>query len=581
MKKEIPQETRVLLALALSMMVMGMWGLFFPPQKPPQTPPTKPPAQSAPAPAKGSATSPESPAAASVSAAPAPQAAAAQQEQTIVIENQLYRVELANRGGVARSWQLKKYVDSEEPPRTLDVVHADGSQQSGEWPLSIRLEDPQLAETEKQINTALYRVTAGGGPISGNAVRGPGPLLLEWSDGRVAVTKRFEFAHNYIVAMDTSVTLDGRPLAHAIAWRGGFGDASVYKAAEKVTVFYRSEGKLKSLAIKNLGNAEHQERSQLQSGTIDYAGVQDQFFAAAFLPRGSSLAMWHWKVNRDATHEGKTEKEPVAEMSAGTTVAGPVALRLFVGPKDLDVLGQLNPPMTELVDFGFFSFFARPLFYFLRWIYNLAWVQNYGWAIILMTIALNMLLFPLKLKSYRSMQKMQKVAPEIQAIQNRYKKYSMRDPRHQEMNTEVMAVYKREGIHPAGGCLPMLLQMPIWLALYSMLSVAIELRHAPWALWIRDLSARDPYFILPVLMGVTMYVMNKMTPMTTTDPAQQQMMKIMPVMFGGMFVIFPVSSGLVLYILTSNLVGMGQQWYLNKSHTFDVAKENGKKGKKK
>jgi YidC/Oxa1 family membrane protein insertase len=140
----------------------------------------------------------------------------------------------------------------------------------------------------------------------------------------------------------------------------------------------------------------------------------------------------------------------------------------------------------------------------------------------------------------------------------------MRDPRKAEMNKEIMAVYSREGINPAGGCLPMFLQMPIWFALYRMLGTTIELRHAPWFGWIHDLSAPDPYRILPVIMGVSMYIMQRMTPMPATDPAQQSMMKIMPIMFAGMFIVFPVSSGLVVYILTSNLVGIAQQLHLNR-----------------
>jgi YidC/Oxa1 family membrane protein insertase len=154
----------------------------------------------------------------------------------------------------------------------------------------------------------------------------------------------------------------------------------------------------------------------------------------------------------------------------------------------------------------------------------------------------------------------------------------MRDPRKAEMNKEVMAVYQRERINPMGGCLPMLLQMPIWFGLYRMLGVTIELRHAPWLGWIRDLSARDQYYILPVLMAVTMYAMQKMTPTTAvTDPAQQRMMTLMPLMMGGMFVVFPVSSGLVLYILSSNLVGMAQQWYLNRTAPADAKPTRGKK----
>jgi YidC/Oxa1 family membrane protein insertase len=190
-------------------------------------------------------------------------------------------------------------------------------------------------------------------------------------------------------------------------------------------------------------------------------------------------------------------------------------------------------------------------------------------------------LFPLRISSYKTQLKMQRVGPEIKQIQEKYKKYSMRDPRKAEMNKEVMAVYAREKINPVGGCFQMFLQMPIWFGLNTALRYAIELRHAPW-LWIIDLSAKDPYYILPVLMGASMYFVSKMTPMTATDPQQQMMLKIMPITMAGMFVVFPISSGLALYILTSSLVGIVQQWYLNRTHPLQAQTKpaRGAKGKK-
>jgi YidC/Oxa1 family membrane protein insertase len=561
--KELSPERRALLAFVLSMLVLLAWSLVFQPE--PQKPPEPPPAaeSTAPAPAGQAppAAAPVSPAKVQVApAAAAPVVKAAAAEQVIVVENDLYRVEFSNRGGVVRSWQLKDYRDAAKPPKTLDVVQPESAQQLGAWPLGLALDDARL---EGQVNAALYEVTP-----AARELRAPAELIFEWSDGRIEVTKRLKFESSYVVEVETSVMLDGQPLAHALAWRGGFGDATVYVPHEHVSVFFHAEGKLKALPHKNLGAPDHPEQRLRHAGALDYSGIQDRYFAVAFLPRvpgGGGLALWHWRMERDvALQNGKKERVPVAEMAAGTTQPGPVALRLFVGPKDLDVLASLRPPMKEMVDFGWFSVLALPLFYFLKWLYAHA-AANYGWAIVLMTVVINTVLFPLKIKSFRSMQKMQKVAPEIKSIQERYKKYSMRDPRRQQMQQEIMGVYKREGINPAGGCLPMLLQMPIWIALYQMLLVAIELRHAPWIGWIRDLSAPDPYYILPVLMGLTMYLMQKMTPMTATDPAQQRMMTMMPIIFGGMFVIFPISSGLVLYILTSNVVGMAQQWYLNRS----------------
>jgi len=570
--KELSPERRALLAALLSLVVVVGWQLLFAP-KPPIRPPQPAPAQTTAQPAGAPAAAPAAPEPPSAAAAPPIPAKAAAGEKTIVVENGLYRVVLSNHGAVVRSWQLKGYTDDHKPPRTLDLVHSEAARQTGGWPFSLALEDAQL---EAQANAALFEVAPGT-----TSLQAPAELQFEWSDGHLAVSKRMKFDRSYLVEIETSVTLDGTPLAHGVAWRGGFGDTTVYQPAEQVQVFFSAGGKLQILPYKKLGVPDQPSRRQRQAGTFDYVGIEDRYFAAAFLPpadKSGSLALWDWKLERDTQQDGQPVKEPVAEMAAGSA-AGPLALRVFVGPKGFDELKKLTPPLTDLVQFGWLEFVALPLFYLLKWLYS--YVPNYGWAIILMTVLINMLLFPLKVKSWRSMQKMQKLAPEIKVIQERYKKYSLRDPRKQKMNEEVMAVYKREGVNPMGGCLPMLLQFPIWFALYRMLNVTIELRHAPWLGWIKDLSARDPYYILPVVMAVTMYVMQKMTPTTATDPAQQRMMNLMPLMFGGMFIVFPVSSGLVLYILSSNLVGMVQQWYLNRTAPADAKAPRGKNGKKK
>jgi YidC/Oxa1 family membrane protein insertase len=239
-----------------------------------------------------------------------------------------------------------------------------------------------------------------------------------------------------------------------------------------------------------------------------------------------------------------------------------------VAPKDLDVLRSVKPPLDSLVNFGWFSFVAKPLFLGLRYIYD-RWVHNYGWAIVILTIFINLAMFPLKLKSIRSAQEMQRIAPQVKAIQERYKQYKFNDPRKNRMNQEIMKLYQEHHINPLGGCLPMLLQLPFLYAFYNVLSASIELRHAPWILWIKDLSSPDkfhllglPLPILPTLMIVTMFILQKMTPMTTADPAQQRMMMIMPLVFGIMFYNF--ASGLVLYWLTGNIVGIAQQAFINK-----------------
>jgi YidC/Oxa1 family membrane protein insertase len=253
-------------------------------------------------------------------------------------------------------------------------------------------------------------------------------------------------------------------------------------------------------------------------------------------------------------------------------------LRVYVGPKDYDDLKKMRPPLHSLVNFGWLEFIADPLFHGLKWLHN--YIPNWGWAIVVLTLVINMLLFPLRISSYKTTLKMQRVAPEIKQIQDKYKKYTMRDPRKAEMNKEVMAVYSREGINPVGGCFQMFLQMPIWFGLNSMLRSAIEMRHAHWFGWITDLSARDPYYALPIAMGLSMYLVSKMTPMTSTDPQQQMMMKVMPITMAGIFIISPISSGLAVYILTSSLVGIGQQYWLNKQHPVTAVVQAPAKKKK-
>jgi YidC/Oxa1 family membrane protein insertase len=582
--KELSTEQRLLLALVLSIVVVTLSDLLVfrhsktavqnqtttavsTAEKPA---PAAPPADSAaPPPATPSAAQPATAAPAVQASTAAPQVAATG-EYSIVVESRLYRVVLSNRGAVVRSWQLLNYHDDSTPPKILDVVHPPQNPQSDEWPLSLLMVDPKL---QAAANSALFETKPG--PATLHA---PATIDFTWSDGHLAITKQFKFTNSYLVDVNTSVTYNGQPVTYAMAWRGGFGDQTVYHAPDFVQVFYSSDGKINTLASKKLGTTDHPEVPASIPGPLQFAGIEDHYFAAAFLTAGEPVGAWNWRTSRQAPGEAAGTTEPVAEVAVGSPELspGPVALKLFVGPKSLQVLGSVNPQLRALVNYGIMGVIAEPLFYVLRYIHD--YVPNWGWAIVLLTVLLNTLLFPLKMSSWRSMQKMQKVMPEMKAIQARYKKYGMRDPRRQKMNEEMMELYKREGVNPMGSCLPMVLQMPIWFALYEMLEVAIELRHAPWVLWVHDLSAHDPYYILPILMIVAGYGMQKMTPQTMTDPAQQKMMNFMPVVFGLLFM--RLSSGLILYIFTSYLIGITQQWYLNKTSPFTAPAAAGKKPKK-
>jgi YidC/Oxa1 family membrane protein insertase len=242
-----------------------------------------------------------------------------------------------------------------------------------------------------------------------------------------------------------------------------------------------------------------------------------------------------------------------------TVDGGESDLPIFIGPKDFDLLRAVHPDLVRAVDFGFLSVIVVPLHQTLKWLHG--YVGNWGWSIILLTVLINVLIFPLRHKSVVSMRKMQELQPEMKAIQARYANLKATDPGKQKMNQEVMELYRKHGANPASGCLPMLATMPILISFYRLLSVAIELRGAPFMLWITDLSVRDPLYVTPVVMGATMVFQQKLSP-TSAEPMQQKMMMLMPVVFTFMFLYAP--SGLVVYWLTSNVIGIGQQVLTNR-----------------
>ncbi len=561
-KDKFTPELRILVASLLSMAVILLWAKFFGPKPPVNPPQANQPAQvSTATPSNAAPANTPSPVAApakiSAATTPAVPPTADSQERTIVVENSLYRVEFSNRGAVVKSWQLKNYKDDSKPQKTLDLVHPQAATETGGWPFALVFDDPQLGTL---ANSGLYKVSS-----DASSLEAPADLTFTWSDGHLQVTKKFHFDHSYAVNVETTVTNNGNHVMAGLGWLGGFGDLTVTNPipVETVFVFYSEGGKLESIAHKKLEGPE--KWGNVWQGGKEFTGIEDRYFTAAFLPsltEPTPLQTRYWKVFHNIKVDGKDQSEPVPEIATATS-AQSMALRVYVGPKDYDDLKAMRPPLHSLVQFGYLEFIADPLFHGLKWLHK--YVPNWGWAIVVLTLVINMVLFPLRISSYKTTLKMQRVAPEIKQIQERYKKYKMNDPRKAEMNKEVMAIYSREGINPIGGCFQMFLQMPIWFGLNRALSYAIELRHTKW-LWITDLASKDPYYVLPVLVGITMYLVSKMTPMTTTDPQQAQMMKIMPLTFSVMFVVFPFSSGLALYILTSSLVGILQQWYLNRSH---------------
>ena len=492
---------------------------------------------------------------------PAPQPTVSKQGSTeaeTVIENSLYKITFTNRGGQVKSWVLKKYDDNKGRP--LELLDPAASAKYG-LPLSLWTYDEGL---RNKVNSALY-VASGSGTLTA-----PAQITFEYSDQDLAVVKKFRFDHSYVVQVETSLRYRGSEVAAFPMWPAGLGDDPSPTSYAGSLVEYQYNDKIERLNYKKVsGGATVQ-------GPFQWASVADAYFAAAFLPDDPSSATMvtlnnALDVPKDAQHPNpqETVKVDVLGVAVGN-LHGPSVQRIFVGPKSLEVLESVpvagisnaSPDLRGLVDYGWWGILSRPLFVWLKWTHQHV-VGNWGWAIVIQTLIITLALLPLRISQMRSMLKMQKVAPHVKSIQEKYKKYSLRDPRKQEMQQEISAVYKEHGVNPVGGCLPLLIQMPFLFAYYRMLNVAIDLRHAPW-FWIRDLSASDPYYILPIIMILSMVLMQRMTPQVGMDPAQQKMMNIMmPLMMGFIFLRLP--AGLNLYYAESNLIAIAQQAIMNRT----------------
>lgn len=548
------------------LVVIGIFFLFFILFQPflkkylpqPPTPAPPPAASSASTSTTGSAPNESQPlASTAVKVVPPAGTKQAHAEAETVIENDLYKIRFTNKGAQVTSWILKKYTDDKGGP--LELVNSAAAQQYG-YPLSLWIYDETL---RNKVNSALFVPSAQGN------LAAPAEITFEYSDGDIAATKTFRFDHTYVVHVETSVTSKGVNVSSLPMWPSGFGDEVSVASYASAWVEYQYNNSVERLPVKKISGG----------GTITspmhWAGIGDQYFGAVFIPQqpqDTSLVTLHYglDVPSDPQNPSKgTTKVSVVGAAVGN-LRGPTIERMYVGPKSLPDLESVNipgltgaePDLRALVDFGWLGVIARPLFLWLKWTYNHI-VPNWGWAIVIQTIIINLALLPLRISQMKSMLKMQKIQPQVKAIQEKYKKYSLRDPRKQPMNEEISALYKKEGVNPVGGCLPLVIQMPFLFAYYRMLGIAIDLRHAPW-LWIRDLSAPDPWHLLPVAIIVTMFLMQRSTPQAGMDPTQQKMMNtMMPVMIG--VISWSLAAGLCLYWSIGNLIAIVQQSIMNRT----------------
>jgi YidC/Oxa1 family membrane protein insertase len=347
------------------------------------------------------------------------------------------------------------------------------------------------------------------------------------------------------------VTENDKALTPSIVWGPAIGDITeISRGVKKAEGILFQDGKVVRLAPKDIA------KQSAYDGEFHYAGVDDNYFmVAALAPKSIKVSFAPLSI---PPPPGSKETRDLTTFSVEPHDADAL-LKFFAGPKDFDVLSAIDRDLARAIDFGMFTVIVVPLLRSLKWVNN--YVGNYGWAIILLTFFINVILFPLRHKSVVSMRKMQEIQPEVKAIQERYKNLKATDPAKQKMNTEMMALYKERGVNPASGCVPMLLTMPFIFAFYALLSTAIELRGAPFIFWIHDLSAHDPYFVTPVLMGISQIWQQRLAPAAGMDPIQQKMTMLMPVFFTFLFLWYP--SGVALYWLINNVFAIGQQYTTN------------------
>lgn len=537
------EERRLLLAVALSFAVLMGYRVLFPP--PPPGPGDEAP-RSPEVTLAAAAPTPEPAAAAGASEEPGPTGeneapeglapVADTEERRVEVEGSDYEIAFTNRGAAVVSWRLPGFRDERGRPEELIQVspHLRPMElRTGDAVLDARLREALFLPSEESVSVGTR----------------PRELRFEYVDGGLEVVKEFAFAPDEaLIGVRASVRLDGREVPSRLAWGPGVGGP-----AEQAGGFGGYYGEPQAVYAQG-ASIERLAVDDLEAPTevaVDWAGVESTYFVALLIPAGRAPATLGSALGPGAEGEAE-EARPTAAVPASAGV------EVYVGPKDYHALAELGRGLERVVPVGdWIGPIVVPLLSLLRWVHGI--VGNYGWAIVGLTIVINLLMAPLRHYSIANSIKMARIAPEMRVIQERYRKVPALDPRRQEMQKEVSALYARHGMsmgtQMAVGCLPILITMPFLFAFYRVLTVSIDLRGAPY-LWIADLSQKDPLYITPVLMGVTMLLMQRMMP-TTMDPAQQRVMLIMPLVLVVMF--FAAPAGLNLYWLSSNVCSIVQQ----------------------
>lgn len=553
------EHVRLIVAITLSLLVFVVWEMFFvdrqpPPRHVPSTEQEQPHLSEIPDPytdrelfATDQQFIPED---------PEMSPAAVAEARVLRIHTPLYTAEISERQATFSQFTLNDYREVADPdgPRKQLIPSA-----LKEGNLRMRLANQSVTG----LSEAVFRAA---GTETDITVQAPRQLVFTWtsSDG-VVVEKHYGFnPHDYLIELSLVIRNGSdRPFQDRV-------QLTLYQEESLEDRFYGFEGPsaLINNRLERVKPKKLAERPTLR-GNIQWLAVEDRYFITSLLPRNQTDSeLMPWRVADRIV--ANTYMEPVALIQPG--MQQQFSYLIYMGPKSLKVLNDLNIGLEKAINFGWFDFIAKPCLWFMNFVYR--FIPNYGIAIIILTLMVKLLLWPLGNKSYRSMGEMKKIQPLMLEIREKYKND------RQRMNTEMMNLYKIYKVNPLSGCLPMLLQLPVFFALYRMLYEAIELRHAPFFGWIQDLSAPDRLFdfgftipfmeppigipVLTIIMGATMFLQQKMAP-PIGDPIQAKIMMLMPIMFTFIFINF--SSGLVLYWLINNVLSISQQYYIQKRMT--------------
>ncbi len=478
---------------------------------------------------------------------------AEEEEAEIVVRTPLYEAVWTNRGGLLKSWKLKKHKDDEG--NQLELV-SQLAKEIGMYPFYILIDSENY---NSRINNVFYKFSKKNLDLSSGE---KDKLEFIYSDGKsVYIKKTFYFnGDDYLVKPEIEVLINGEKQSPQILWGPGLRWISESEKKRKFT-----GGRDIAVLVGNKVYRVKEEKIKPEENIYLYprwAAYEDTYFTALFLLTPNKSKARAFKIIKD--------NKPFYFLS----VTAPE--KAFLGPKEYDALLKLGSQAKKLIKFGFFGWIAEILLRALQFIHK--FIPNYGFSIMILTLIIKILFFPLTFSSSKSMAKMQEIQPKIKALRAKYKKAKTDIAQRRKLNEEMMRLYKEHGINPAGGCLPLLIQIPVFWGFFRLLLVSIELRHSPFILWIKDLSVKDPYYVTPILMGITQYISQKMTP-SSADPTQARIMLIMPVIMTLFFMNF--QSGLVLYWLTNNVLQIAQQYAINKLMKKSKKEKKGKNGGKK